>query len=211
MTVDTNRDSNKGLGRDVTFEVRKLPTWSRVLQIVLGGIAIALSGYVLVHPILTTLFLLVFLGVSFIVVGTSNIIRAVSIKSLSKGHRVIDVVIGSLAIIGGFIALVQPLAALISLIWLVTLFVFMYGVGLVTIGATRKDIGKGARIATVIFGGIVLALSGLLLVFPGLSLVTAVVLLSFALVFNGIDRIVYGAIGYGLFLKSDKNTGAGSA
>ena len=188
----------------MTLELQKIPTWFRVLQIVMGGIAIALSGFVLVHPIITTLFLVVFLGVSLIVVGTSVIIRGISIRSLSKRSRIIDIVIGSLAIIGGFVALVQPLAALVSLIWLVTVFVFMYGAGLVATGAAQSSLGKGARIASVIFGGIVLALAGLLLVFPGLSLVTMILLLSFALVFNGIDRIVYGAIGYGLVLNLDK-------
>ena len=188
------------------MELQKIPTWLRVLQIVMGGIAIALSGFVLVHPIITTLFLVVFLGVSLIVVGTSVIIRGISIRNLSKSSRIIDIVIGSLALIGGFVALVQPLAALVSLIWLVTVFVFMYGAGLVAIGAAQSNLGKGARIASIIFGGIVLALAGLLLVFPGLSLVTMILLLSFALVFNGIDRIVYGAIGYGLVLKLDKKT-----
>ena len=190
----------------MTMQMQKLPTWFRILQIVIGGIAIVLSGYVLSHPITTTWFILAFLGASLIVIGISTITNGILIRRLSTSSRVIDVIIGIFAIIGGFVALVQPLAALVTLIWLVTIFVFMYGAGLVASGFSRRVQGKEARVANIIFGAIVLALSGLLLFSPGLTLISMVILLSIALVIKGIDRIVYGAIGYGIVLEQTRPT-----
>lgn len=179
----------------MTMEIQNIPNWFRVLLFVTGGIAIALSGFVMAYPIAATLFLLVFLGIALIAIGISNIADGLAIKRMSKVFRAIDVIIGIAAIIGGFFALTHPVVALVSLIWLVTLFVFIYGVGLVATGVSRENKSKGARIASIVLGSIVLIFSGVLLEFPGLTLPVMIILLSITLFIKGIDRIISGAIG----------------
>lgn len=180
----------------MTLETQQSPTWVRIIQFVTGGIAIALSGYVLANPVPTTWFLLAFLGISLLVVGISSIIKGISHRSDSKGTRAINIGIGIVAIVGGFFAFAHPIAALSSLIWFISIFVFIYGAGLMASGFARHNLGTGARIARIIIGAIVLILSGLLLEFPGLALTMMIMLLSVNLLIQGIERIISGAVGY---------------
>jgi uncharacterized membrane protein YeaQ/YmgE (transglycosylase-associated protein family) len=90
----------------------------------------------------------------------------------------------------------HPIAALASIIWFASLFVLVFGAGLVATGIARRDQGKGTRIAKIILGIIVAILSGTLLEYPGLTLSMLVILLSISLFIQGIERIISGAIGY---------------
>jgi len=179
----------------MTTAVQKSPTGLRIIQFIMGGIAIALSGFVLANPITTAWFFLTFLGIALIVVGIANIIGGIANSSAPKSTRAINIGIGIVAIIGGFFTLAHPVAALLSLIWFISIFVFIYGAGLIATGISHRDMGKGARIARVIIGAIVLVLSGLLLEYPGLTLSMAVIFLSINLFIQGIENIISGAIG----------------
>jgi len=185
----------------MTLEAQKLPTWVRIIQFIAGGIAIALSGFILANPIPTTWFLLTFLGISFLVVGISSIIIGISRRSDLKSTRAIHIGIGIVAIIGGFFILAHPIAALATLIWFISIFVFIYAAGLIASGFARYNLGKGARIARIIIGVIVLILSGLLLEYPGFALSMMIIFLSINLLIQGIERIISGAIGYGIVRK----------
>lgn len=178
------------------MEIQKSPTWLRILQLVTGGIAIALSGYVITNPITTEWFFLTFLGIALLVVGIASIVNGVTNRTASKGTRATEIVIGIIAIIGGLFTLAHPIAALVSLIWFISIFILIYGAGLVVTGIVRRDQGKGARIAKIIIGIIVVALSGTLLSYPGLTLSIMVIFLSIALFIQGIERIIAGAIGH---------------
>jgi uncharacterized membrane protein HdeD (DUF308 family) len=187
---------------DVTFEVQKSPAWVRILQFVTGGIAIALSGYVLANPIATSWFVLTFLGISLLAVGISSMMNGFFHGGTSKGNRVIEIIIGIVAIIGGFFTMAHPIAALASLIWFTSLFVLIFGAGLVATGIARHDQSKGARIAKIIIGVIVVILSGTLLEYPGLTLSMMLILLSINLFIKGIERIISGAIGHRIVKSS---------
>ena len=180
----------------MTTAVQKSPTGLRIIQFIMGGIAIALAGFVLANPITTTGFFLTFLGIALIVVGIANIIGGISHRAAPKSTRAINIGIGIVAIIGGFFTLAHPVAALLSLIWFISIFVFIYGAGLIVTGISYGNMGKGARIARVIIGAIVLILSGLLLEYPGLTLSMMIILLSINLFIQGIENIISGAMGY---------------
>ncbi len=180
----------------MTIEVRKSPTWLRILQFVTGGIAIALSGYVISNPVPTSLFFIIILGISLLVIGISSTLNGFFHHTASKGTRAIEIVIGIVAIIGGFFTFAHPIAALASLVWFTALFVLIFGAGLVATGIARHDQSKGTRIAKIIIGIIVVLLSGVLLEYPGLTLSMMILLLSINLFIQGVDRIISGAIGH---------------
>jgi len=186
----------------MTIEVQKSPTWLRILQFVTGGIAIALSGYVIANPVTTAWFFLTFLGISLLVVGISSILNGFFNGTASKGTRAIEIVIGIIAIIGGLFTLAHPIAALATLVWFTSLFVLIFGAGLVATGIARRDQGKGARIAKIIIGIIVVALSGILLAYPGLTVSVMIIFLSINLFIQGIDRIISGAIGHRIIRRA---------
>jgi len=185
----------------MTLDIQKSPIWIRIIQFIAGGIAIGLSGYVLSNPVTTAWFFLTFLGLSFLVIGISSIINGF-LNTASKGTRAIEMGIGIVAIIGGLFTLAHPITALSSLIWFISLFVLMFGAGLVVTGIARREQGKASRIAKIIIGIIVVALSGLLLAYPGMSLSIMVFLLSINLFIKGIDSIISGAIGHRIIRRA---------
>ena len=186
----------------MTLDVQKSPAWVRIIQFITGGIAIALSGYVLLNPVTTAWFFLTFLGISFLVIGMSSIINGALNRTASKGTRAIELGIGIVAIIGGLFTLAHPIAALASLFWFISLFVLIFGVGLVATGIARREQGKASRIAKIIIGIIVVALSGLLLASPSMALSIMVFLLSINLFIKGIDSIINGAIGHRIIRRA---------
>jgi len=177
------------------LSAEKSPTWLRIAQIVLGAITIALSGMVLSNPDVTTLFFVTLLAISLIMVGISKIIEGALVKQLSKGPRVISIGIGIVSIAGGFFSLANPIAAVLTLIMIIAIFILIHGAGLVANGIASKNESKGSRIANIIIGGIVIALSAILYAYPGLALVLMVMIVSIGLLFNGIGSIISGITG----------------
>ncbi len=157
----------------------------RIAQIVLGAIAIALSGAVLANPDTTTLLYVTFLGIALIMVGISKIIEGGLVQS-TKGSRGISIGIGIISIIGGAFAIANPIAAIATLIWIISIFILIHGLGLIASGISSRDITKGSRIGTIIVGAIAVGFASILLVYPGLALVMMIMFLSLGLLFNGI-------------------------
>ncbi len=162
---------------------------------VLGGIAIALSGMVIANPDVTTLFFVTLLGIALIMIGISKIIEGAIAKHVSKGSRFISLGIGVISIAGGFFALVNPIAAVATIILIITIFILIHGIGLIANGAVSRSEGKGSRIANVILGAIVIGFAAIIHASPGLVLVMMIIFLSIGLLFNGIASIISGITG----------------
>ncbi|HSB57508.1 MAG TPA: DUF308 domain-containing protein [Nitrosopumilaceae archaeon] len=180
----------------MSVSLGKSPTWLRIAQIVLGAIAIALSGMVLANPGVTTLFYVTLLAISLILIGFSKIIEGALAKQLPKSPRIISIIIGIISIAGGFFSLVNPVAALLTLILIIAVFILIHGAGLMAKGIASKYESRGSRIANIIIGGIVIALSAILYVYPGLTIVFMVMLVSIGLLLNGIGSIISGITGH---------------
>ena len=167
----------------------------RIAQIILGGIAIALSAAVVINPDVTTLFFVTLLGIALIMVGISKIIEGVLAKQVSKGSRFISIGIGVVSIAGGFFSLVNPIAAVATIILIITIFILIHGIGLIANGLVSRSESRNSRIANVIIGAIAIGFALILHFYPGLILVMMIVFLSIALLFNGIASIIAGISG----------------
>ena len=88
----------------------KSPLWIRIAQIILGAVAIALSGWVIANPRETTLLYMLFLGIAVIMTGISKIIEGAVLRDHTKSARAISIVIGIISIGGGAFALANPIA-----------------------------------------------------------------------------------------------------
>jgi len=176
------------------LSLEKSPKGLRIAQIILGAIAIALSGAVLANPDTTTLLYVTFLGIALIMVGISKIIEGGLVKS-SKGSRGVNIGIGIISIIGGAFALANPIAAIGTLIWIISIFILIHGLGLIVSGILSRDVTKGSRIGTIIVGAIAVGFASVLLAYPGLALVMMIMMLSLGLLFNGIGSVISGITG----------------
>ena len=116
----------------------KTPKGLRIAQIILGAIAIALSGAVLANPDITTLLYVALLGTALIMVGISKIIGGGFVQS-TKGSRGISIGIGIISIVGGAFVIVNPIAAIGTLIWIISILILIHGIGLIASAiASRK-------------------------------------------------------------------------
>ena len=177
----------------MSFE--KTPKGVRIAEIILGAIAIALSGWVLSNPDTTTLLYVTLLGIALIMIGISRIIAGAVPKQVSKGFRGINIGIGAISVAGGVFALVNPIAAVVTLITIVSIFILIHGLGLIASGIASKNMEKAPRIANIVLGGIAVAFAGVLYGYPGLGVVMMLVFLSLGLLFNGIASIISGITG----------------
>jgi len=175
--------------------VEKSSSLVRIAQIILGVIAIALSGWVIAHPVATTLLYIVFLGIALIMVGFSKIIEGAVLRASPKSARIISIIIGIISIIGGSFALSNPLMAVVTLIMILSFVILIHGIGLIATGAAVKTLGKGSRIANIILGILAVVASIALHAVPGLALAITLMLLSIGLLFNGIASIISRIIG----------------
>lgn len=175
--------------------VNKSPTWLRIAQIILGAIAIALSGWVIANPAATTLMFIAFLGFALLMIGFSRIIEGIVVRDHTKSARMISIATGIISIIGGGFAIANPISAVAMLIMIVSFVILIHGIGLIVSGATIKSLGKGARIANIILGILAIIASAVIHAIPGLALAMTLILLSVGLLFNGIASIISGIIG----------------
>ena len=173
----------------------KPPKWERILEIVLGAIAIGLSAFVLSNPDVTTLFFALMLSIALIIIGISNILKGVFGGGLSKGTRGISIGIGVFALIGGFVTAMNPFVAVQTLIMLFAMIVLLYGFGLISMGIASRTEGKASRVADIVIGGIVVGFSLMIFAFPGLALVMMVIFVSISLLIKGIASIISGITG----------------
>ena len=82
---------------------------------------------------------IVFLGIALIMVGISKIIEGFVLRVSPKSSRAIHIVMGVISIGGGIFALVHPIAAVATLIMIVSIVILIHGLGLVATGSRQKS------------------------------------------------------------------------
>lgn len=166
------------------------PTWARVVLVIFGLMAIAASLLVLAVPGIALLTLVFLLSVSLLFVGLSRIARGISLRALSRGHRVLDVLAGLLGIAIGMIVFLFPLLGIGTLVFMLAFGAMVYGIVSVAIGALVTRLTKGIRALVLLAGVLAIILSVIVLVSPAVAMLTLVFLLSVSLLVNGIESIV---------------------
>ncbi len=172
----------------------KQPSWLRGLEVLTGLVTLVLGILVLIYPdwgVSTLVFLLSF---GLIFVG----IRSISLAgygSLPTGLRVVCIIAGVFSLITALSVLVYPSYGVLTLLYLVSLGLLAYGFGRIYVAYTLKNAVGWLRGMIVAVGVVDIILSVLVLVLPGLALLTLTVILAVVLVVSGGEMIVSGAVG----------------
>jgi uncharacterized membrane protein HdeD (DUF308 family) len=175
----------------------KMPNWLRALYIITGLVAVVLGIAVLLMPnvaVETLVFLLYF---ALLFIGTGRILIGALFKLLPQGLRIISI-IGGLVLLGlSIVVLVYqyPYFAIAVLVSLLAFGLLVHGITRVIIGAMAKLLANWVRGLLVVGGILTIILSIIVLVYPGVGLLTLAFLLSIGLTWSGIDAIVAGATG----------------
>ncbi|MDP1877946.1 MAG: DUF308 domain-containing protein [Actinomycetota bacterium] len=150
------------------------------------GITSVIVGIIaLVWPGATVLVIAILLAIWLIVSGIFEIVRGFS-RGLSGGMRALLFITGILSVILGVIAFRSMFQAVEILAIFVGIMFLFRGFGALFMGAEQKE-GRGWNI----FGGIVMLIGGLvILVWPGISLVTLAWVAGIWLIVGGIFEII---------------------
>lgn len=167
-----------------------VPTWSRVLRVIFGLIAIVASIFVLGLPGIALLTLLFLLSFSMLFLGLSRLARGISLNALSKSSRAMDIVAGLLGIVIGIIVLLFPLLGIGTLIFMLAFATMIYGIASVVTGASASQLTKGLRALVFVSGLLAIILSFIVLARPAIALLSLVFLLSVSFMVGGIESIV---------------------
>jgi uncharacterized membrane protein HdeD (DUF308 family) len=110
-------------------EGRGWAVFTGILGVIVGLIAIAWPG-------MTALALLYILGAWAIVTGAVDIVGAFA-SGLKGGKRIWLIIVGLLSVVVGIIFFVHPGAGALALLWLIGIYLIVYGVLRIVDGFTR--------------------------------------------------------------------------
>jgi uncharacterized membrane protein HdeD (DUF308 family) len=171
----------------------------RISQIVLGGIAIALSLAVIVNPgvgIATITFLL---SITLLVVGIERIVIGITTTTLSKhskSSRFGNIALGALAAILGIAVLAFPLFTTGVLVTLLALGLLFTGIARIIHGVSDKNISKWSKGFLVGVGVLSLAVSFMVIAYPALGVFLLTLVLGINLLIIGIQSVAYAISGH---------------
>ncbi|HET9805976.1 MAG TPA: DUF308 domain-containing protein [Nitrososphaeraceae archaeon] len=167
----------------------------RILQIIVGIIAIALSIAVIVNPGFGIEFLVFLLSITLFVVG----IERVSIGFLpyirKSSTRIGNIVLGGLAILLSIIVIAFPIFTMGFLVTLLALGLLFIGIARIVHGVLDKQTSKWSRIFLVGVGVLSIGISVMVFVNPVVGIFILTFMLAVNLLIIGIESIVHGASG----------------
>ena len=105
--------------------------WSSIGEIILGAIYIAAGSYVIDHPHITALTLVLFVGFTFMFRGIFDIVNAIMDNNQ---HTALSVVSGALALIVGLVLLRYPVGGGLAYVWVIGIYALVSGPIVLAIG-----------------------------------------------------------------------------
>ena len=174
------------------MSIEKSPGWVRLAQIGLGLIILFLSIVVLINPILGSVSVIYFLALLLLFAGIEMVVSGVLLPGKS---RFFSVGLGIIVIIVALVAMAYPVGATVIVVLLLGIALLVDGISRVIRGVKdkyskgwTKNFGIGVGILSIIFGIIVM-------VYPGVGLSFAGILIGISLLVTSIQIISSGITG----------------
>ncbi len=120
--------------------------------------------------------------------------KTVSEKNVSKGIRILQIIVGIIAIALSIAVIINPGFGIEILVFLLSITLFVVGIERVSIGFLPYITKSSTRISNIVLGGLAIALAIIVIAFPIFTIGLLVTLLALGLLFIGIARIVHGVI-----------------
>jgi uncharacterized membrane protein HdeD (DUF308 family) len=118
--------------------------------------------------------------------------KTVSGKNVSKGIRILQIIVGIIAIALSIAVIVNPGFGIEILVFLLSLTLLVVGIERVSIGFLPYITKSSTRISNIVLGGLAIALAIIVIGFPIFTIGLLVTLLALGLLFIGVARIVHG-------------------
>ncbi|MFZ0265577.1 MAG: DUF308 domain-containing protein [Nitrososphaeraceae archaeon] len=178
-------------------ELMESPRGTRILQIVLGGIAIALSLGVILNPGFGIATLILLLSATLLVVGIERVVTGFTQSNRSsKLSKFGNIGLGALVALLGIAVLAFPIFATEVLVTLLALGLLFVGIARIIHGLTDKNISKWSRGFLVGVGVLSLAVSFTVFAYPELGVLLLTLVLGINLLIIGIQSVAYAISGH---------------
>lgn len=175
-------------------DLLKQPGWLRGLEVVTGLLSMLLGVLVLAFPGWGVATLVILLSIGLFFAGI-RAISLVGISVLSRGLRVVSTIAGIISLILALLVVLFPGYGVLTLMIIVSWGLLVYGFSRIFLASTLRKRAGWLRGMMVAVGVVDIILSVVVLVLPGLALLTFALILSVVLLVSGAEMIVSGAIG----------------
>jgi uncharacterized membrane protein HdeD (DUF308 family) len=172
------------------------PLWLQLLQISVGVVSIILSSIVLAYPSLGVFTVILMLAITLLIVGIERVASGIFSPFLgSKLSRLSNIGLGVIVIVFALISVAYPPFAVGILIALVAFALLFNGVARIVYGIAYKNAPKWSRAFRFGVGVLCIALSILVISSPTFGIILLGLIISIALLVNGIELIASGLTG----------------
>jgi uncharacterized membrane protein HdeD (DUF308 family) len=187
----------------------KPPRGTRILQGILGGIAIALSLGVILNPGLGIATLVLLLSATLLVVGIERVVTGFTQSNRSsKLSKFGNIGLGALVALLGIAVLAFPIFTTGILVTLLALGLLFIGIARIIHGLTDKNVSKWSRGFLVGVGVLSLAVSFMVFAYPELGVLLLTLVLGISLLIIGIQSVAYAISGHSRYPATTTTTTA---
>ena len=120
--------------------------------------------------------------------------KTASEKSVSKGIRILQIIVGIIAIALSIAVIMNPGFGIEILVFLLSISLFVVGIERISVGFLPYIRKSSTRIGNIVLGGLAIALSIIVIAFPIFTTGLLVTLLALGLLFIGVARIFHGIL-----------------
>jgi uncharacterized membrane protein HdeD (DUF308 family) len=173
------------------------PRGTRILQVVLGGIAIALSLGVIFNPGLGIATIALLLSATLLVVGIERVVTGFTQSNRSsKLSKFGNISLGALVALLGITVLAFPVFATEVLVMVLAIGLLFIGIARIIHGLKDKNISKWSRGSLVGVGILSLAVSFTVFAYPALGVFLLTLVLGISLLIIGVQSVAYAISGH---------------
>jgi uncharacterized membrane protein HdeD (DUF308 family) len=172
--------------------LEKSPSWVRMAQIGLGIIILILSIIVLINPIVGSISVIIFLAFLLLFAGIEKIVSGIV---LSGRSRFVSIGLGIVVVIVATVALIYPVGASIIVVLLLGIALLIDGISRIIHSLKDAQVNKWSKYFGIGVGVLSIILAIAVIIYPGIGLVLAGILIGIALLITSIQIISAGITG----------------
>ena len=156
--------------------------------VIVGVLSIVAGLLAIVYPDITLLALALIAGINLLLLGILGLVDAVTSDDDAGGTRVLSGVLGLLGVIAGLVVMRRPGESLLAIILILGVWFVVSGL----VDAIRAIAVPGDRAFRLLVAIFDIALGGLILALPDLSLKTMAILAGIAFIVRGVFAVLVG-------------------
>jgi len=184
-------------------------SWLRILQIVIGSLAIILSIAIIATPTIAALTAIILFAVVLFIVGIERVVSGIVTEFLSRRSRMINIGIGAVVLFFAIITISFPENSINFLILIVGLALLFNGVLRVIDGLRKSFESSTQRFFRLFVGGICIVIAGFVLASEQVGIIVVTIVMVVALVIQGAEILYTGIKGEKARLLGRSGMGVG--